>query len=814
MDFEAKVIARLDTSQIQGELDKVNGILKHITISHSALANQIQAELDKHKFDIQIGNVNYGNVTSQAQQIANKIENSFSGAINQIDLVNGGIGNMQRMLQGAGFNKNSIAAITQDLRQMSIEVNKITTSMTQNGNIRMNIIGIDELGRAVSITRQYNAETGRIVNTNKSVTQSFQTSAEAAKAQGNSVKNAYNELISLMRQIGNNEIKVAKLDPNNNQQEIDVLLNQIAALRTEYDSLYSTFGSQLSAEQLSGLSNECQNTSAQIDLVKAKLEDTKKLLGEEIQIKLDNGKFESSLNSVLEKYNILEEKSDELKTNMSDLRNAFETLNNPDSSLEEKIAAFEKFESLLPSVKTEVDNLAKAQETLSKSSTLSNNIQAWMEQNTNAAQRYRSELEDLLKQLDKNKDPAVLKDVSLRFGEIKSEAKAAGLTVSSFGDSLKKTILQAAGLASVATVFRKIIRIFKQGIETVIELDDALVDLKKTTTMSDSEISQFYYDANESAKKFGTTTKEIIQSAADWSRLGYSDKASATKMAELSSQFAAISPGLDVSDSTEGLVATMKGFEIETDEVLDGIMSKINAVGNGFALTNSDIISALKVSSASMKAANNDLEQTIALITAGTEITQDASRVGNGLRTISMRIRGMDEETEELDDSLKNIVNDISEFTNGKVSIMLDSNTYKSTYQILKEISGIWDELTDKQQANLLEKLFGKTRANIGAAIIQNFSQAESAMDTMANSAGSAMREMEIIEQSMKFKLNALKETAVGVFQNLFQTDGMGVVIDFLTKLLEGIDAVTSALGLFGTALIGIEIAAFIKNFD
>lgn len=34
--------------------------------------------------------------------------------------------------------------------------------------------------------------------------------------------------------------------------------------------------------------------------------------------------------------------------------------------------------------------------------------------------------------------------------------------------------------------------------------------------------------------------------------------------------------------------------------------------------------------------------------------------------------------------------------------------TYKSTYQILSDISDIWDELTDKQQAGLVEKLFGK----------------------------------------------------------------------------------------------------------
>ena len=77
-----------------------------------------------------------------------------------------------------------------------------------------------------------------------------------------------------------------------------------------------------------------------------------------------------------------------------------------------------------------------------------------------------------------------------------------------------------------------------------------------------------------------------------------------------------------------------------------------------------------------------------------------------------MRIRGMNEETESLDDTLVTIKGDVFDLTNGKVSIMEDADTYKSTYQVLKEISAVWDELTDKQQAQLLDKLFGKTRAD------------------------------------------------------------------------------------------------------
>jgi len=93
-------------------------------------------------------------------------------------------------------------------------------------------------------------------------------------------------------------------------------------------------------------------------------------------------------------------------------------------------------------------------------------------------------------------------------------------------------------------------------------------------------------------------------------------------MSKLSSQFAAISPGMSVEESTSSLVSTMKAFGIEADDVLDGVMSKVNKVGNSFALSNADVMTALKNSSSAMAVANNSLDETIALITVFTTILQ------------------------------------------------------------------------------------------------------------------------------------------------------------------------------------------------
>ena len=150
------------------------------------------------------------------------------------------------------------------------------------------------------------------------------------------------------------------------------------------------------------------------------------------------------------------------------------------------------------------------------------------------------------------------------------------------------------------------------------------------------------------------------------------------------------------------------------------------------------------------------------------------------------------------------------------VSLFTDATQteYKSIYQYLKEISEIYDELGQKQQQELMEKLFGKNRASVGQAILQNFEAAEKAMNSMANSAGNADAEMEVITESLAFKLNALKETGTGIFQNIFPQSEIGGAIDLLTGLLQILQTITSVLGGWGSLAVGTGIVAFVKNFD
>lgn len=167
---------------------------------------------------------------------------------------------------------------------------------------------------------------------------------------------------------------------------------------------------------------------------------------------------------------------------------------------------------------------------------------------------------------------------------------------------------------------------------------------------------------------------------------------------------------------------------------------------------------------------------------------------------------------------LENISGDIYDLTkvNGKgISIFTDENrdTYKSTYEILKEIAGVWDELTDKQQADLLEKLGGKRGAQSIAGILADFDEVERAMSEMENAAGSADEEMGIIRDSLEFKINALKQTWVGTLQEITDRGDIGNIVDKLTAISEGLGGVILKLGIAKTAFIGLSTVVGSQKF-
>ena len=542
-DFVAEILAKLNLSQIPSDIQKIENTqitLNNITADTKNIVSQIQAELNKYKFNVDL-NINGGqniskNIQAQGQQVGNAFTNGFVNATKRLN--SSDVLDMSKLMKSSGFKNSDIANATRDIQNMNIEVSKLTTSLGKDGNVRINIKGLDEFGRVVNVTKQLDKSIGSISTIGTNIGQSFDTAALAAKR-------------------------------------------------------------------------------------------------------------------------------------------------------------YQK----------EVINASKAQKKISEG-------RAWMNSNPKAKAVFGAQMEGIFESLENDSSSENIALMSAKLGEIKSKAKEAGLTVSSFGKRLKDATLQAIGFYSLSYVFREVIDVCQKMYQNVVAIDTAMTELKKVTDESASSYESFLSNAGQAAPKIGMTISDYISSTADFARLGYSFNES-QDLARVAGIYNVVGDDLSgIEEASNSIISTLKAFNIQANDSI-GIVDKFNEVSNNFAISSGGIGSAFQKSASSLAAANNDIDQSIALITAANTVVQNPDTVGTAFKTLTMRIRGAETELQEAGLDADNMASSTAKLRAeilalSKVDIMKDENTFKSTYDILDELAKKWKDLTDIQQASITELIAGR----------------------------------------------------------------------------------------------------------
>lgn len=183
------------------------------------------------------------------------------------------------------------------------------------------------------------------------------------------------------------------------------------------------------------------------------------------------------------------------------------------------------------------------------------------------------------------------------------------------------------------------------------------------------------------------------------------------------------------------------------------------------------------------------------------------------LRAAKTDAEAAGESTDGMANSVSELRSELLQLTNNKVDIQIDEENFKSTYQILKELSEVWEELTDISQANITELIGGKRNGNVISALLENFDIAEAALETSANSAGSALAENEKYLDSIQGKLDILQASWEALSSDFLSSDLVKGVVEAATALLDILDKIVSTIGSLQTVAAGAGIVALIKNF-
>lgn len=594
------------------------------------------------------------------------------------------------------------------------------------------------------------------------------------------------------------DLKEVGVGAKDTAKDIDRLNAEIKELRTQAASITSAYKKVTNT-------SEANVNGVSVDQIKAKY------LELQTQIEAMNRVGASSSNTHIAKVRELEA---EMRS-LLQVASKAETNFGPGSDANQK--ALTKVNNLLADIAKNQRDWTKARD--GKSSAAYSSLES-----------YASQLRSLSQQLTEGKINQA--DFAKSFGLIsdgvtsaRKQIRACGEATTSLTDKFKNLASKFGSWLTVSQVIMAAYRTMQDMLRNVVEIDTAMTELKKVTDATEATYDRFLTNAASRTRELGATLSDVINATADFARLGYGVE-EASALADAAIVYKNVADGIDdIGTASESIISTMQAFGIETSDVMS-VVDKFNEVSNNFAISSGGIGEALQRSASAMYSAGNTLDETIALVTAANTVVQNPESVGTTLKTVSMYLRAAKTEAEEAGESTDGMANSMSELreeilklTGNQVDIQLDEENFKSTFQILKELSEVWDGLTDISQANILEMVGGKRNANVVSALLENFDIAKDALSTSLDSEGSAMAENEKYLDSIAGRIEKLKATFESLSVTLINNDLVKGIISIADAILQVTDALAgfafndmfSSLATLGA---GGGIFAFFKNLD
>lgn len=808
-----KCDVELNDASVQHIVDQLNNGIK----AFGKNGNEIKFTADVTGLKKDVASAVKG-VTGKSAANNIKVNADTSAAQNKISNLNNVVENgkvnfeqFKKVMQSSQFakfdlNDEEIKAMAKSLNDLGITIKGLDIDFKDDHTLNFKATGIDELKQdvkdVVTYARQADEAMEEIAPKGSVKVYKDNSAKEAAAA----AKQAAAEEAAAVKQAKAEEAAAAKQAA---AQAKAAAQEQAAAEKQVAEAARQAAKEQAAAAQIAA--NAATQRQKLIDTYKA-----------EKQSKVD----------VDSKYNKINNPSEDLTKAYNAYKNAKKNLFDTEN-FADNVVAVNQYNAALETVKNQLSIVANkerdaataakaeasaqkeaaaAMQLRSKANNLSASMDAWLKRNSAAAKTFGGQIRSLQAEL-KSCDATRFSGIQSEFKTITTQAEIIGKTGLSMGDRLKMQFTKLSSYFGAASVIMTGIQAVKEGFQNVLDVDTKLTELYRVTDFTSSQYSDVYDTLTTSAQKYGATLTDLISQTADWSRAGFSDPDTAARLSEITSVYQHIAD-LDAKTSMENLLTAYKGFEPQLKKQFGGdaaaaaehIADVYNEIDNNYATTAADIGEAVKRSASALSLAGNSLEETAGMVTGITEVTQDPEKAGNSLKVLSMRLRGMKgelqdlgEETDENVENLSQMQGKVLNLTHGKVNIFDNTGDFKSTYEIMQGIADIYDDLTDSDKADLLETIAGKNRANEVAALIQNWDRVAQATESAENSAGSAMAEQEKYANSLQGRVNSLTSSLQTISNTALDSGFLKGLVSGATEAINILNKVIDTIGIIPT---------------
>lgn len=544
---------------------------------------------------------------------------------------------------------------------------------------------------------------------------------------------------------------------------------------------------------------------------------------QKIQFKVDTGQTIADIAKIEAKMKNLGS-SNYIKS--SEFQNAYNVLEKfkntklDSSNIDQYNIALKTCQNYIQAASADLSTMA----TESQRITLKSSLQKTLKENSAYTKEAKAQLKsyiDEIEQLGSNMTKLDYTRISNGLKEVNSNMISQGRVGKNWIEEMGRGMKVIGQFVTTYGIIQRIPETIMNMANAVIEVDTAMTNLYKVTDETDAKYSEFLSNASKNAKSLGRDISSYITQTSEWAKLGY-NMDSSSELAKVSSIYANVGE-VDDKTAVSDLVTVMKAYNMQDSQAMN-IADMLNELGNNYATSAGDLGAGLTKMASTMSMSNVSLEKSLAILTGGTEITQNAEELGNAIKISVLRMRGQKGKLESLgenaDDieSVSKMQTQILNMTKGAVNIMdsADPTKFRDYYDVMSDIAEILPKLNQTDQSNLIETLFGKNRANQGQAILQAFQsgQIQKAYQTALNSAGSAQKEQDRWLQSAEAKIQQFKAqfqelSTTAIDSNVFKglIDSGTTLLNILTRLIDVGGGIPLIFG-------GTTIVKAIKNFD
>lgn len=564
-------LARTLTLQL-GELDKSKRKFTDKDSFYLTKGTSDNSGVQKLTTDIENARAKYSRLLADFKSSNNAILSGLSTPIQQFET------SLNNLGKTSSINdvKNSFEALKQSASQISMYLDTTNSAFNKNTNAINHYKSMDNILKEISATFDNLAIKPNVLkNELDGVKTKFAELQTLEKTEGGYTETwakKYQEVNLELAKVKANIQLVAKAESNSQKADknsaYQTQLKYLNKIKEETNTIISLRNKMLSAgtgesqiyqEEITKAKKRIQYDTSQLKKKQLLTEEAQRLVNtyqQQLALleKINNSKAteklqksittaignldSKKLNSTFTRNNTNPEvvqqiaKIDELKAKYQNLLSLFSQSQTPESLTKlrnETLLLDRDYQLLMQSVKNFQGTLRNDKAidvNANKIKQLRAEIQAYMNLNPKAMNMKLSggntvgaELNRMLAQLNDLASPELVASIDRQFKTIGKTVVSMGKEGNTAFGSLLASAKKFGTWMGLTTIISRFVRSIRSMITTVVELDTALTDLKKTFKGTKQDLQAFYSNAPSIAKEFGVSTKNIIEQASAWSRL-------------------------------------------------------------------------------------------------------------------------------------------------------------------------------------------------------------------------------------------------------------------------------------------------------